>query len=171
VRALVNNNNAQEFDYRLECRNAKAIRDNLKKGGFDDRIIVPEVFEDLCTKKLLVMEEVYVTLRFIYFVFRFVSRGQQCGTLLTYRGGGGVCCRVVPLLATLFSHSTLLAVWRTDEKYALALERGTRLKGPTNAWYLTHVVLVGTRPSRCTTRWTRRPPPWPSRRASPRSSS
>jgi len=49
---------ATEFDYRGECQNAKDVRDNLAKAGFD-HIIVPEVYEDLCTKKVLVMEEVY----------------------------------------------------------------------------------------------------------------
>ena len=48
---------ATEFDYRGECKNQKDIRDNLKKAGFD--VIVPEVVEELCSQKLMVMEEIY----------------------------------------------------------------------------------------------------------------
>jgi hypothetical protein len=48
---------ATEFDYRGECKNAIEIRDNLKKAGFDD-IIVPEVYPEYCSEKLMVMEEV-----------------------------------------------------------------------------------------------------------------
>ncbi|GMH65779.1 hypothetical protein TrRE_jg8863 [Triparma retinervis] len=45
-----------EFDYRGEMRNAKEIRENLKK-EFPD-IIVPYVYDEFCSKKLMVMEEV-----------------------------------------------------------------------------------------------------------------
>ena len=48
---------ATEFDYRGECRNAIEIRDNLRKGGFTN-IIVPEVYPELCTQKIMVMEEI-----------------------------------------------------------------------------------------------------------------
>ena len=47
-----------EFDYRGECRNAIEIRKNLQDGGFGDRIVVPRVYEELCTERLLVMEEI-----------------------------------------------------------------------------------------------------------------
>ncbi|GMH80428.1 hypothetical protein TL16_g08543 [Triparma laevis f. inornata] len=49
---------ATEFDYRGEMKNAIEIRENLKRGGFKD-VIVPEVYPDLCTEKLMVMEEIY----------------------------------------------------------------------------------------------------------------
>jgi aarF domain-containing kinase len=45
-----------EFDYRGEMQNAKEIRDNLKKDF--PNIIVPYVYDEFCTKKLMVMEEV-----------------------------------------------------------------------------------------------------------------
>eukprot|EP00518_Triparma_eleuthera_P021221 CAMPEP_0197546278 /NCGR_PEP_ID=MMETSP1320-20131121/940_1 /TAXON_ID=91990 /ORGANISM="Bolidomonas sp., Strain RCC2347" /LENGTH=542 /DNA_ID=CAMNT_0043105829 /DNA_START=116 /DNA_END=1744 /DNA_ORIENTATION=- len=48
---------ATEFDYRGECRNAIEIRENLKKAGYKD-IIVPEVYPELCSAKLMVMEEI-----------------------------------------------------------------------------------------------------------------
>mmetsp|Transcript_10087 Transcript_10087/g.20196 ORF Transcript_10087/g.20196 Transcript_10087/m.20196 type:complete len:289 (-) Transcript_10087:243-1109(-) len=48
---------ATEFDYRREAKNAQTIRANLL-GNFP-RILVPEVYLPLCTKRLLVMEEVY----------------------------------------------------------------------------------------------------------------
>merc|ERR1712164_213578 len=49
---------ATEFDYRGECQNAIDIRNNLQKAGMLDYVIVPEVMEDLCSKNLMVMEEV-----------------------------------------------------------------------------------------------------------------
>lgn len=49
---------ATEFDYRGECRNAIQVRDNLLKAGYGDRVLVPEVLEELCSEKLMVMEEV-----------------------------------------------------------------------------------------------------------------
>jgi predicted unusual protein kinase regulating ubiquinone biosynthesis (AarF/ABC1/UbiB family) len=48
---------ATEFDYRGECQNAIDIRSNLQKSGWG-HIIVPEVYPELCTRKMLVMEEV-----------------------------------------------------------------------------------------------------------------
>ncbi|GMH86255.1 hypothetical protein TrVE_jg9112 [Triparma verrucosa] len=48
---------ATEFDYRGEMKNAIEIRDNLKRGGFKD-VIVPEVYPELCTEKIMVMEEI-----------------------------------------------------------------------------------------------------------------
>lgn len=42
---------------RGECQNQKDIRRNLAKAGFD--IIVPDVVEELCSRKLMVMEEIY----------------------------------------------------------------------------------------------------------------
>ena len=49
---------ATEFDYRGECENAVLIKNNLEKAGFTN-IIVPTVHEDYCTRKLMVMEEIY----------------------------------------------------------------------------------------------------------------
>lgn len=48
---------ATEFDYRGEMQNAIDIRQNLQEGGFKD-IIVPEVYPELCSEKVMVMEEV-----------------------------------------------------------------------------------------------------------------
>ena len=48
---------ATEFDYRGECKNAIEIRENLKRAGYSS-IIVPEVYPELCTEKLMVMEEI-----------------------------------------------------------------------------------------------------------------
>jgi aarF domain-containing kinase len=48
---------ATEFDYRGECQNAIEIRANLQKAGFNE-VIVPEVIEELCSEKIMVMEEV-----------------------------------------------------------------------------------------------------------------
>ena len=48
---------ATEFDYRGELKNAEDIRNNLKKAGFDD-IIVPKVYPEYSSAKVLVMEEV-----------------------------------------------------------------------------------------------------------------
>ena len=49
---------ATEFDYRGECQNQRDVSNNLKKAGIDD-IIVPELVPELCTKRMMVMEEVY----------------------------------------------------------------------------------------------------------------
>jgi len=46
-----------EFDYKLEAKNADDIHKNLKKAGFD--VIVPKIYSELCTKSVLVMEEVW----------------------------------------------------------------------------------------------------------------
>eukprot|EP00947_MAST-08B_sp_MAST-8B-sp1_P005615 g5615.t1 len=48
---------ATEFDYRGEVRNQLDVRANLRKAGFD--VIVPEVVEELCSQRLMVMEEIY----------------------------------------------------------------------------------------------------------------
>lgn len=48
---------ATEFDYRGECKNANEIRENLQRAGYSE-IVVPEVYPELCTEKLLVMEEI-----------------------------------------------------------------------------------------------------------------
>ena len=47
---------ATEFDYRGECQNAIDIRNNLKH-TFPD-VIVPKVYSDLCSQRVMVMEEV-----------------------------------------------------------------------------------------------------------------
>ena len=49
---------ATEFDYRGEAQNAIEIRKNLQASPFRD-IIVPKVYEKLCTRRLMVMEEVH----------------------------------------------------------------------------------------------------------------
>ena len=50
---------ATEFDYRGECKNAMEIRANLQKSPFQHQIIVPKVYAELCSKRLMVMEEIY----------------------------------------------------------------------------------------------------------------
>ena len=50
---------ATEFDYRGECANAMEVRSNLLKSPFKDLVVVPKVHEALCTKRLMVMEEIY----------------------------------------------------------------------------------------------------------------
>jgi hypothetical protein len=47
-----------EFDYRGEMQNAIDVRNNLEEGGFD-HIIIPEVYPKYCSKRVLVMEEIY----------------------------------------------------------------------------------------------------------------
>ena len=49
---------ATEFDYRGECKNQQDVRDNLEKAGFDD-VIVPELVPELCSTRMMVMEEIY----------------------------------------------------------------------------------------------------------------
>ena len=49
---------ATEFDYRRECANARAIRANLRRAGFTN-CVVPAVHDALCTKEVMVMEEIY----------------------------------------------------------------------------------------------------------------
>uniref|UniRef100_A0A7S0IPC0 ABC1 atypical kinase-like domain-containing protein n=1 Tax=Calcidiscus leptoporus TaxID=127549 RepID=A0A7S0IPC0_9EUKA len=49
---------ATEFDYRGECKNAMEVRANLQRAGFGN-VIVPRVHESLCSKKLMVMEEIF----------------------------------------------------------------------------------------------------------------
>ena len=49
---------ATEFDYRGECKNQQDVRNNLEKAGFDD-VIVPELVPELCSKRMMVMEEIY----------------------------------------------------------------------------------------------------------------
>ena len=49
---------ATEFDYRGECKNQQEVSDNLKKAGFDD-VIVPELVPELCSQRMMVMEEIY----------------------------------------------------------------------------------------------------------------
>jgi aarF domain-containing kinase len=48
---------ATEFDYRREAGLLSAVRANLAAGGFKD-IVVPEPLPELCSKNVLVMEEV-----------------------------------------------------------------------------------------------------------------
>ena len=50
---------ATEFDYRGECKNAMEIRANLQKSPFQHQIIIPKVYAELCSKRLMVMEEIY----------------------------------------------------------------------------------------------------------------
>ena len=49
---------ATEFDYRGECKNQQDVRDNLERAGFDD-VIVPELVPELCSQRMMVMEEIY----------------------------------------------------------------------------------------------------------------
>jgi aarF domain-containing kinase len=49
---------ATEFDYRGECANAQEVRANLIKAGFTN-VLVPAVHEELCSRRLMVMEEIY----------------------------------------------------------------------------------------------------------------
>ena len=48
-----------EFDYRKEATEAELVRLNLEKEGTFDHIVVPKVYTDLCSKMVLVMEEIY----------------------------------------------------------------------------------------------------------------
>ena len=48
---------ATEFDYRGECKNQMEVRQNLAKTNFD--VIVPSVVQELCSQKMMVMEEIY----------------------------------------------------------------------------------------------------------------
>ena len=48
---------ATEFDYRGECKNQLDVKKNLEKAHFD--VIVPNVVEELCSEKMMVMEEIY----------------------------------------------------------------------------------------------------------------
>ena len=49
---------ATEFDYRGECANAQEVRANLLKAGFTN-VLVPAVHAHLCSRRLMVMEEIY----------------------------------------------------------------------------------------------------------------
>jgi len=47
----------KEFDYRIEASNLNRVSRNLKRAGFVPReAVVPRPFNDLCTRRLLVME-------------------------------------------------------------------------------------------------------------------
>ena len=50
---------ATEFDYRGEAQNAIDVRANLQRSQFKDKVIVPRVHQHLCSKRLMVMEEIY----------------------------------------------------------------------------------------------------------------
>lgn len=50
---------ATEFDYRGECANAVQVRDNLRRSGKFPNVLVPRVYEALCSKRMLVMEEIF----------------------------------------------------------------------------------------------------------------
>lgn len=45
-----------EFDYSLEAKNLEEVRNNMISGGWSDRVVVPQPFHGLCTKRVLVME-------------------------------------------------------------------------------------------------------------------
>jgi aarF domain-containing kinase len=49
---------ASEFDYRREAAQLARVRANLAAGGFGGRVRVPAPYLPLCTKSVLVMEEV-----------------------------------------------------------------------------------------------------------------
>jgi aarF domain-containing kinase len=48
---------ATEFDYRGECKNQMEVKNNLAKTNFN--VIVPDVIQELCSEKIMVMEEIY----------------------------------------------------------------------------------------------------------------
>jgi aarF domain-containing kinase len=50
---------ATEFDYRGECTNAVQVRDNLRRSGKFPNVLVPRVHESLCSKRMMVMEEIF----------------------------------------------------------------------------------------------------------------
>eukprot|EP01052_Picozoa_sp_SAG31_P068538 SAG31_NODE_27345_length_427_cov_1.097561_2_plen_87_part_01 len=50
---------ATEFDYRREASNGAEIGANIAAAGCFDRVVVPRVHRELCTKRLLVMEEIH----------------------------------------------------------------------------------------------------------------
>jgi aarF domain-containing kinase len=51
---------SREFDYRQEAQNLELVRNNLQKGGLLGTICqVPKPYLDLCTKNVLVMEELF----------------------------------------------------------------------------------------------------------------
>eukprot|EP00505_MAST-04D_sp_SCG-Rhode-Island_P002028 Stramenopile-MAST_4_protein_2028 len=45
-----------EFDYRLEAVNLRTVATNLRKSKYSNRVVVPMPIEELCSKKVLVME-------------------------------------------------------------------------------------------------------------------
>jgi aarF domain-containing kinase len=49
---------ASEFDYRLEAANGAKVAANLAQASFPN-VVVPRVYPELCTKRVLVMQEVY----------------------------------------------------------------------------------------------------------------
>jgi hypothetical protein len=51
-----------EFDYRREAENATAVHDNLRRASGQwsfEHVVVPRIFPGLCTKRVLVMEEIF----------------------------------------------------------------------------------------------------------------
>jgi len=50
---------ATEFDYRGECANAVEVRANLVRSGHFPNVLVPRMHAALCTRRLLVMEEIF----------------------------------------------------------------------------------------------------------------
>jgi aarF domain-containing kinase len=46
-----------EFDYVGEAKNMEEIAGNMERGGWSDRIVVPRPVTELCTKEVLVMDE------------------------------------------------------------------------------------------------------------------
>lgn len=50
---------ATEFDYRREAQNAIDVRTNLQASPFRDRVVVPRVYQGMCSKRVMVMEEIF----------------------------------------------------------------------------------------------------------------
>jgi aarF domain-containing kinase len=50
---------ATEFDYRREAANAAEIRENLRRSGKFPNVLVPRVYASLCSKRMMVMEEIF----------------------------------------------------------------------------------------------------------------
>ena len=47
-----------EFDYRLEAQNLRECSDNLIQGGFGKRAFIPSPVDEMCTKRVMVMQAV-----------------------------------------------------------------------------------------------------------------
>lgn len=50
---------ATEFDYTREAQNAIDVRANLEASPFRDKVVVPKVHAQLCSKRVMVMEEIW----------------------------------------------------------------------------------------------------------------
>jgi aarF domain-containing kinase len=85
---------ASEFDYRREAVQLATVRANLEAGGFGGRVAVPAPHLDLCSKAVLVMDEVPAAEKLSTALRRDVeaiaaSRGVTLAQLAAAAGGGG----------------------------------------------------------------------------------